>query len=400
MTEDPNNQYQDNNQYQQYNQYQQPQNNGQYQGQPQMPQGDMPQHGLYMTLSILELLFCNLITGILGLVFTNEANSAYRTGDIATSESKKKSAKMSLIIGAVISAVIAIICVIFVGVIINSVFKALGNLSSDTIQSESQVIESSEDYDALEKAYDDANEKAKENGKEKKSDKDCNDVLNETVNAAKETAVETAEETTESTSASNETSGAKDTQVDGVVVCGYQSGDIEATGFTTKGTGKGHVCVYVVANRASTPLEVTGTVTFYGADGNVVDTSDITTSVPASSCNFTYDYCETEFSKAEITFTSEASEYINPASLTTEVTKLTEDEVTVNITNAGSSACDSPYAMAMFCDNDGNAVELETGYCEAESIAPGETVSMTIPSYDYDTAPYTSCIVLARANEK
>ena len=399
MAEDPNNQYQDNNQYQQYNQYQQPQNNGQYQGQPQMPpQGDMPQHGLYMTLSILELLFCNLITGILGLVFTNEANSAYRIGDIATSESKKKSAKMSLIIGAVISAVIAIICVIFVGVITNSMLKALGNLPSDSIQSESQVIESSENYDALEKAYDDANKKAKKNDKPKKSDKDCSDVLNETVNAAEETTEMT--ETTESASVSSETSGAKDTQVDGVMVCGYQAGDIEATGFTTKGTGKGHVCVYVVANRASTPLEVTGTVTFYGADGKVVDTSDVMTSVPASGCDFTYDYCETEFAKAEITFTSEANDYINPASLTTEVTQLTEDEVTVNITNAGSTACDSPYAMAMFCDSDGNAVELETGYCDAESIAPGETVSMTISSYDYDTAPYKSCIVLAHANEE
>lgn len=385
---------QNNQQYNQYqnNQYQQPQGNGQYYGQP--PQRDMPQHGLYMALSILELLFCNLITGILGIVFTNEANSAYKAGDYEGSEKKKKSAKLSLIIGAVLGVVVIIVSLLFVGVFTNSMLSAFKNLPSDSI-SESYEYNNDNDNGGTGKSFAEA---------ESSSVDDENTYIMESSEPAayaetEQTIAETEQASAPSKSDSTTSGSAKDTQVDGIMVCGYQSGDIEATGFTTKGTGKGHVCVYVVANRASTPLEVTGTVTFYGADGNVVDTSDVTTSVPASGCDFTYDYCETEFAKAEITFTSETNDYIHPASLTTKVTELTEDKVAVDITNTGSAACDSPYAMAMFCDDDGNAVELETGYCEAESIAPGETVSMTISSYDYDTAPYKSCIVLAHANE-
>ena len=363
------NQYQNN---QQYNQYQQSQGNGQYYGQPQPPQnnGNMPLYGLWLALSIIMCFVC-LLAGVVACIFVAQANKAYKNGDINGSNSKKRVMQIALIIGAVIFAIIFH----FVGKITTSYTNNLtGKSQEKTVYQGTKLPSRTTETEA--------------------AGTDESEVQSVDVAEQPSSAVETTGVVDETVAAS-----AVDTETDGVSICGYESADVVASGFSVKGDGNGHVCIYNIGNKTDTPVEVSGKIKFYDAGGNVVDMSDVMMDIPAKGYNFSYDYCDTAFTKAEITLDSETSDYIHPATLHTKVTNLSEDLVAVDITNTGSAACDAPYAMALFCDGDGNCVEVETGYSEAESIKPGETVSMTMPSYDYDTAPYKSCIVLAHANE-
>ncbi len=73
-------------------------NNNFYNPQPNQNQSP-PNYSSLLTFSILELICCNQIFGILGLVFTTLADSAYKSGNYAEYESKSKLAKIMLIIG-------------------------------------------------------------------------------------------------------------------------------------------------------------------------------------------------------------------------------------------------------------------------------------------------------------
>ena len=108
---------------------QQPQQQYAPQGQPQQqqqyyaPQGQMPQQPqyaaqaqgapaksatTYIVLSVLEILFLGGLLGIIPLVFSIQANSAYKLGDIAGGDAKAKTAKTALIVVAVIGILIFI----------------------------------------------------------------------------------------------------------------------------------------------------------------------------------------------------------------------------------------------------------------------------------------------------
>jgi len=50
-----------------------------------------------------------LVTGILTIVFNNNANDAYKIGDMATYESKTKAAMITNIIGWVLAVIIGIV---------------------------------------------------------------------------------------------------------------------------------------------------------------------------------------------------------------------------------------------------------------------------------------------------
>ena len=78
--------------------------------QPQQPyQQQQPQQTKSATalivLSILEILFAGGLLAIIPLVFSIQANSAYKMGDIATGDAKGKTAKIFLIIFAVLAVI-------------------------------------------------------------------------------------------------------------------------------------------------------------------------------------------------------------------------------------------------------------------------------------------------------
>ncbi len=65
-----------------------------------------------LVFSILQALCCNTITGIIALVLTFTADSAYKSGDIEGYESKKKIAIIVLIVGVVLALLIGVITVV------------------------------------------------------------------------------------------------------------------------------------------------------------------------------------------------------------------------------------------------------------------------------------------------
>lgn len=67
----------------------------------------------YLVLSILELLCCNMVTGIIALVFAIMSSSAYQIGQYIDAENKRKAAKLSLIIGLIIGVVLYVAVIIF-----------------------------------------------------------------------------------------------------------------------------------------------------------------------------------------------------------------------------------------------------------------------------------------------
>lgn len=86
--------------------------NGYYnQGMNQMPQS-ATEFTKYLVLSIIQLLCCCQITGIIALVFTILANSSFKVGNLMDYQSKIKSAKTTLTVGWIVAAVIYIIVII------------------------------------------------------------------------------------------------------------------------------------------------------------------------------------------------------------------------------------------------------------------------------------------------
>ena len=91
------------------------------------PQGQMPQQQYYapqgapaksatalIVLSVLELLFLGGLFAIIPLVFSVQANSAYKLGDIAGGDAKAKNAKIALIVIAAVG-VLALIALFATG---------------------------------------------------------------------------------------------------------------------------------------------------------------------------------------------------------------------------------------------------------------------------------------------
>lgn len=82
--------------------------------QPTTPQ-KTPNFVLFLTLSIVQLVCCSPITGVIALVFTCVGDSAYKAGNNEDSESKMKVAKISIIVGFVLAGVFALVCSMFRG---------------------------------------------------------------------------------------------------------------------------------------------------------------------------------------------------------------------------------------------------------------------------------------------
>lgn len=83
---------------------------------PQINPQSAPEFTKYLVLSIIQLLCCNQITGIVALVFTILANSAFKIGNILDYQSKIKGAKTTLLIGWIVGILLYVfIFVIYVG---------------------------------------------------------------------------------------------------------------------------------------------------------------------------------------------------------------------------------------------------------------------------------------------
>lgn len=73
-----------------------------------------PNFTMYLILSIAELLCCSFITGIIALILTIMANSAYKIGNMIDYQSKMKISKILLIVGLCIGIIMyVLIFVIF-----------------------------------------------------------------------------------------------------------------------------------------------------------------------------------------------------------------------------------------------------------------------------------------------
>ncbi len=385
---------------QQYNQYQMPTNNynpssGSGAGNGGNG-GNMPNHGLYLALSII-MIFFNLICGVIACIFTSGANTAYKDGDIDTANSKKNVAKITLIIGAVIS----VITIVITGVTLHTVYKqvwkplisaetnALNNMTSDGTLSYTGTDDSD-----INVPYTDTDNDSKINVTPESSspysytDEDEESYADATVS---EPATEMAPTTDSATSSS----------ADGVTIKDFKSDDFTATGINVLSNGEaGYSCVYLIQNNTSKTLGVEGTITYYDASGAVIGTKDVSVSaIAANAVDYDYDFCDKQFTTATIDLKTKDANYSHPATLKTEVSQLTSTGVTLKITNYGAKACDAPYAIAMFGDSK-HCTEVETAFTDVETLAPGESTTVDISSYSYDSTPYTACIAVAHASEQ
>lgn len=75
---------------------------------PQSKQGNSPGFIPLILLSVLQILCCNTITGIIAIILTFVADGAYRSGDIKGYESKKKIAIIVIIAGFVLTILLSI----------------------------------------------------------------------------------------------------------------------------------------------------------------------------------------------------------------------------------------------------------------------------------------------------
>lgn len=120
------------NQYGQYGQYNQYGNSGQYgnMGGTPLNKNGQPvpnRFGMKLTFSILEIISCNLISficGIIGCIFTCKANTAYKEGRWNDFLSHAKASAISLWIGLV-GIVLRIIFIIVICVLSFSTFKTI-----------------------------------------------------------------------------------------------------------------------------------------------------------------------------------------------------------------------------------------------------------------------------------
>lgn len=77
-----------------------------------MSKQSTPEFTKYLVLSIVQMMCCCQITGIIALVFTILSNSAFKIGNIEDYQSKIKAAKTTLIVGCIIGVIAYIIMII------------------------------------------------------------------------------------------------------------------------------------------------------------------------------------------------------------------------------------------------------------------------------------------------
>ena len=81
--------------------------------QVERPEGSHPSFALWLTLSIINLLCCCQIMGIIALVFTIIGNNAYTIGNYSEADSKMNTAKILNIIGMIVGFFVTAIYLIF-----------------------------------------------------------------------------------------------------------------------------------------------------------------------------------------------------------------------------------------------------------------------------------------------
>ncbi len=79
--------------------YQYGYNNTGYMNYQQPIATNFPSYGVYLTLSILSIIFTCWPAGIVAVVQTTGANTAFKNGDAFTYQKKRKNAKIALIVG-------------------------------------------------------------------------------------------------------------------------------------------------------------------------------------------------------------------------------------------------------------------------------------------------------------
>lgn len=88
-----------------------------------------PKFGLYLGLSIAEMLCCGGIFGLIALIMTILGNNAYKAGDTMGGESKMKTAKILLIVGVIVGVLASIfVCVVYGA----AIAAAIGSTSSSS----------------------------------------------------------------------------------------------------------------------------------------------------------------------------------------------------------------------------------------------------------------------------
>ena len=80
-----------------------------------MPVGSAPEFTKYLILSIVEMICCCQITGIIGIVFAVMANSAFKIGNMMDYQAKIKNTKTTLLIGLAIGIVCNLLLVLVYG---------------------------------------------------------------------------------------------------------------------------------------------------------------------------------------------------------------------------------------------------------------------------------------------
>ena len=102
---------------------------GQNMGNPGMnnqvyaPAPKNPAFVTWLTLSILQLLCCNQITGIISLIFTILADSDFKRGMMTEYNSKMKGAKIATIIGIIIGVLLYAFVFIYYVLILGLAFS-------------------------------------------------------------------------------------------------------------------------------------------------------------------------------------------------------------------------------------------------------------------------------------
>lgn len=84
-------------------------------GMNNMSGGSAPDFTKTLILSIVQMLCCCQITGIIALIFTIIANSAFKSGNMNEYYTKQKSAKTALKVGWIIGVVVVLLMIVFYG---------------------------------------------------------------------------------------------------------------------------------------------------------------------------------------------------------------------------------------------------------------------------------------------
>jgi hypothetical protein len=134
MYENQNNNWsnQNNNQYNTNNNWNN-QNNNQYNVNSNQYNESIHNHVMYLVLSILGLLCCCPLTGVIALVSEIYANQDFKAGRMDFAEKRQKVAKVALIVGIVVF-VLNFIAVYIIGMSIVNMVEDTLNQYSDLLQ--------------------------------------------------------------------------------------------------------------------------------------------------------------------------------------------------------------------------------------------------------------------------